>query len=151
MGLGSPPRDRVGNPLANIVRQWCDARALPFITVRKAVQPGQGDVVEVDASPLRMAGPAPHAAFVEACNAVARAVGCPRCGPHSDEALWPRDLWHAFWCLGRCWGVPARPPSPQSTPPPQLQPTPSLAGSEIAEEIFWSCAPGSAKNLFPLI
>jgi hypothetical protein len=70
--------DRVGNPLVNIFRQWCDATCRPSIVVRKATSAGQGDSVVIDASPLRMSDPKEYAAFFDACDAIAARLSCDR-------------------------------------------------------------------------
>jgi hypothetical protein len=49
-------RTRKGSPLANIHRQWCDARDKPQILLFKAVSGRPMDEVMVDLSPLRMNG-----------------------------------------------------------------------------------------------
>lgn len=49
-------RTRKGSPLANIHRQWCDARDKPQIILFKAVSGRPMDEVMVDLSPLRMNG-----------------------------------------------------------------------------------------------
>lgn len=53
-------RTRKGSPLANIHRQWCDARGKPQVIVYKAVLEGSSsgvvDQVLVDLSPLRLNG-----------------------------------------------------------------------------------------------
>jgi hypothetical protein len=49
-------RTRKGSPLANIHRQWCDARDKPQIVLFKAVSGRPMDEVMVDLSPLRMNG-----------------------------------------------------------------------------------------------
>jgi hypothetical protein len=49
-------RTRKGSPLANIHRQWCDARDKPQILLFKAVSGRPMDEVMVDLSPLRLNG-----------------------------------------------------------------------------------------------
>jgi len=53
---GGNRRTRKGSPLANIHRQWCDARAKPEILLFKAVGGRAVDEVVVDLSPLRLQG-----------------------------------------------------------------------------------------------
>ena len=58
-------RGRKGSPLANIHRQWCDARDKPQIILCKASGGRQLDNVIVDLSPLRINGLFDDAAQVE--------------------------------------------------------------------------------------
>ena len=58
-------RGRKGSPLANIHRQWCDARDKPQVILCKASGGRQVDNVIVDLSPLRINGLFDDAAQVE--------------------------------------------------------------------------------------
>ena len=62
MGSGNR-RSRKGSPLKNIHRQWCDARGKPQITLYKSrgTESNLEDVIQVDLSPLRLAGVASSA------------------------------------------------------------------------------------------
>lgn len=62
---GGNRRTRKGSPLANIHRQWCDARGKPQILLFKATGGGTVDQVVVDFSPLRLNGLFDDASQVE--------------------------------------------------------------------------------------
>lgn len=47
-------RERKGSPLANIWRQWCDAKAQPCVLLAKGPTAAAGDTVLVDLSVLRL-------------------------------------------------------------------------------------------------
>lgn len=47
-------RERKGAPLANIWRQWCDAKAQPAVLLAKGATAASGDSVLVDLSVLRL-------------------------------------------------------------------------------------------------
>lgn len=53
---GGNRRARKGSPLANIHRQWCDARAKPQIMLFKATYGKAIDEIVIDVSPLRLHG-----------------------------------------------------------------------------------------------
>eukprot|EP00611_Tribonema_gayanum_P014341 TRINITY_DN25695_c0_g1_i1.p1 TRINITY_DN25695_c0_g1~~TRINITY_DN25695_c0_g1_i1.p1 ORF type:complete len:289 (-),score=69.35 TRINITY_DN25695_c0_g1_i1:170-988(-) len=46
-------KERKGSPLGNIFRQYCDAKAVPFVSLEQAVGINAVDEVHVDLSPLR--------------------------------------------------------------------------------------------------
>jgi hypothetical protein len=48
-------RERKGAPLANLWRQWCDARAQPCVVLARGATAAAGDAVLVDFSTLRLA------------------------------------------------------------------------------------------------
>jgi len=63
---GGNRRARKGSPLANIHRQWCDAREKPQIVLYKAIYGGRAiDEVVIDLSPLRLQGLFDDPALVE--------------------------------------------------------------------------------------
>lgn len=93
---GGNRRSRKGSPLANIFRQWCDARAKPQIILYKTVgseskQPQ--DRVVVDLSPLRLYGTSEPSEYalnqymsdIEKAAATAGMKHCPETGDDDDD------------------------------------------------------------------
>jgi hypothetical protein len=62
---GGNRRTRKGSPLANIHRQWCDARAKPQIILFKATNGKAIDQVVIDISPLRLNAICPNQLTVD--------------------------------------------------------------------------------------
>jgi hypothetical protein len=46
-------KERKGSPLSNIFRQYCDAKAVPYVSIQQAVGIDAIDEVQMDLSPLR--------------------------------------------------------------------------------------------------
>ncbi|KAK9809012.1 hypothetical protein WJX72_007911 [[Myrmecia] bisecta] len=66
-------KERKGSPLANIFRQWCDAKAMPCILVEQGFGYDAQDAVLVDLATLRSED---LGGVAEACNRAAAAAGC---------------------------------------------------------------------------
>ena len=65
-------RGRKGNPLPNIYRQWCDAKAQACIVIEQDMIGNGKDCVVVDLSPLRVTNIQPA---VQVCHDLAAAAG----------------------------------------------------------------------------
>ncbi|WIA11743.1 hypothetical protein OEZ85_011838 [Tetradesmus obliquus] len=63
---------RKGNPLPNVYRQWCDAKATACIVIEQDMTGASGDVVVVDLAPLRATD---LSAAVQLCGRLAAAAG----------------------------------------------------------------------------
>jgi hypothetical protein len=81
-------RERKGSPLANIWRQWCDAKAHPCMLLAKGATAAAGDTVLVDFSVLRL----PDVQLVS----VGRLCPCHlSCGLHCKQPA-PAPRWTFF-------------------------------------------------------
>lgn len=65
-------KGRKGNPLPNIYRQWCDAKAQACIVIEQDLIGNGKDCVVVDLSPLRVTSIQPA---VQVCHDLAEAAG----------------------------------------------------------------------------
>ncbi|KAG1671054.1 hypothetical protein FOA52_000725 [Chlamydomonas sp. UWO 241] len=67
-------KERKGNPLPNIYRQWCDARCMPCVVVEQDVLGGVLDRVVIDLAPLRLLDASAAAAAAAALAAATPGV-----------------------------------------------------------------------------
>ncbi|KAF8071014.1 hypothetical protein HT031_001095 [Scenedesmus sp. PABB004] len=111
---------RRGNPLPNVFRQWCDAKASACVLIEQDTSGGARDCVVVDLAPLRTPDPSAAAALVRAAAAAAGARPLPPAERPLEAVPFntipvdlPQPVQQLLWPGA---GAPAAPASPPPTP-----------------------------------